>query len=186
MKNAKRIIILLIFLAQTASAEKIVFETSTRYKKNEDVNFIEVKAGENIELSPGESMIAISKQGLPVVIYSSQSKDHQLTIKNSNFNQMLRDELQPLINQAVEEVISGTRKAETLVQKRDYQQALTIITALKDKYPHISTVLFMSGTIYFLLGNKTAAAEDLEKGVQLDSDNVAAKRLLEKLKGSAK
>lgn len=177
---------IIIFFTIEAFAEQIIFESATRYKKNSDAQFSDLKAGDTLELGTGDSALTISQQGLPLLIFSAQNKGNSITVKNSDFSQLVSDSAQPLLNKNIDEILSGLRKSENLIKKRDYQQALITVSPLKEKYKNISAVLFMTGTVNFLLNNKNEAIADLEKGLLIDPNDASAKGLLEKLKGGSR
>lgn len=173
----------LILESTPVYAGKITFESDVKVKKTEQSNFEDLKAGDSFTLNSGDQVFAITKQGLPLLIFSPSSKNSNLVVQSVSLNAAMTEQLQPTLNKATNEVIDGLRKAESFMQKRDYTQATTVTNQLKQKYGNISSVLFLSGTLNFLMNNKSTAIEDLQKGLAIDPSNEAAKKLLSQLKG---
>lgn len=169
---------------QFVQASEIVFESNVQFKRNNQANFESLKAGDSLSLKSGENAFVITPQNIPVLVYSVQKEGSKITIADSNITTALLEQLQPSLQKATNEIIDGLRKAETLVQKREISQASSITSTLKEKYRNISSVLFMSGTIFYLMNNKASAIEDLQNGLRLDPNNEPAKKLLIQLKGS--
>lgn len=167
-----------------SNASEVVFESNVQFKKNEQTNFESLKAGESLNLKSGESALIITPQNIPLLVYAIQKDGSKITVADSNVSTALAEKLQPSLQKATAEIIEGLRKAEALIQKRDFSQAASITALLKEKYQNISSVLFMSGTIFYLMNNKASAVEDLQSGLRLDPNNEPAKKLLGQLKGS--
>lgn len=183
----QRIIITLIMIAlgsQTGFASEIFFESAVQIKKNNQSVFMPLPAGQSLPMQAGESAFILTSQNIPVLIYAIQNKDSKITLEDSNVSAAIQEYLTPNLQKATHEIIEGLRKTEALIQKRDLSQAVTIVTALKEKYQNIPSVLFMSGTVHYLMNKKSSAIEDLQKGLMIDSNNESAKKLLAQLKGS--
>lgn len=187
MNTAKKIFYVLIsanlFASLPALAGKIAFESTVQVKKADQVSFETVASGTNIDINPGDQLLVVSKQGLPLLVFAPSSKDSSIVIQDGAVNTALQEQLQPSIEKSTNEIIEGLRRAETLIQKRDFNQASVVTSSLKEKYKNISSVLFLSGTLNYLMNNKSAAVEDLQKGLALDPNNESAKKLLAQLKG---
>ncbi len=179
-------IILLIFFGNNSfsSASEVIFQSNVQFKKNEQTNFESLNAGESLNLKSGESAFIITPQNIPLLVYAIQKDGSKITVADSNVSTAIAEQLQPSLQKATTEIIEGLRKAEALVQKRDFSQAASITSSLKEKYRNISSVLFMSGTVFYLMNNKTSAVEDLQNGLRLDPNNEPAKKLLGQLKGA--
>lgn len=175
--------IMTIFFLTSAYAEQVSFESEAQYKKNLQDSFSNLPVGESIQLRSGESILGLTKAGIPLLIVSTSNDNSKIFISDANLNSLIQDRLQPLIESSTSEIIDVLRKAEVLIQKRDYSQALSLINPIKQKYKNISSLLFMSGTIFYLMNNKTSAIEDLQNGLKIESNNEPAKKLLAQLKG---
>lgn len=165
-----------------ASAEEVSFESDVSCKKADEMNFSTIKSGDKLVLKPGETAFVLSKNGVPLLIYPS-AKDSRITVTDANFASLLSEMLQPQLEKSSSEIIDGLRRADSLIQKRDFNQAAQVILPLRTKFPRISSVLFMDGTIHYLLNDRATAIADLEKGLQIDPGNEDAKRLVAKLRG---
>jgi hypothetical protein len=175
---------LVAFFGHVAKSEEITFDSEVHYKKEMQNAFSDLKKGEVLQLKTGETALVSTAQGMPLLVYSAQNKNSQVHVNDENLNSLLQEQLQPALEKATAEIIEGIRRTEGLLQKRDYVQALAVISPIKEKYHTISTVLFLSATAHYLSNNKGPAMEDLQKGLQLDPNNEPAKKLLEKLKGA--
>jgi hypothetical protein len=173
-----------LFFAVNAPAAELVFEADVQIKKNDQNNFESIKAGQSLPLQAGDNVFVLSSQNLPLLVVAPSKNNSKVVVSDTNMTAALQEHLQPAVQRATVEIIDGLRKAEALIQKKDYTQASTIIVTLKSKYKDISSLLFMSGTISFLMNNKSAAVEDLQKGLILDPANEPAKRLLAQMKGA--
>jgi hypothetical protein len=167
-----------------AHAAEVTFETDVTCKKNNQ-EAVAVKAGSKIKIDRGENIFAVSPQSVPLLILSPSSDSAKITVTDSNFKSILQQLIQPQIDSEANEIIDSLRRIDALLQKRDYAQAVQIINALKEKYNQLSSVMFMSGTVHYLMNDKTTAIDDLEKGLVIDGHNESAKSLLKKLKGGA-
>lgn len=181
-----------IFLATLASlvavhatAADLVFESDVQIKKNDQNAFEEIKAGQSFEITPGDNIFVMSPKKLPMLIVAPAKDKAKVVITDTNMTAALQEQLQPTLQKATSEIVDGLRKAEILIQKKDYPQASAILLALKGKYKDISSLLFMSGTLAYLMNNKSSAVDDLQKGLLLDPSNESAKKLLAQLKGGA-
>lgn len=166
----------------SVNAEEIIFESSVKYKKNEATEFTELKAQESLAIGKGDRVFVNTQEGIPLIILSAQQANSKITIPNIQLSMVALEQSRPYLEKTTNEVIEGLRRVENLISKRDYTQAVTRITALKEKYKGLSAVLFLSGTANYLANNKTAAIKDLESGLLINPENSSAKRLLEKIK----
>lgn len=168
-----------------AFGAEIIFDADTRVKMSGAQNFSDQKAGTSIELKPGSDILILSKKNFPMIIMTPQSGSSKVKITDGLMEQVLTEQIQPAVQSATSDILKELKKTELLIQKRELNQALAIVTVLKQKYKNISSILFMSGTVFYLLNNKTNAIEDLEAGLKLDPTDEAAKKLLERLKGAS-
>lgn len=179
----KILIIASVLFAFQAYAAELVFESDVQIKRNDQTSFEKVKAGETLPLKPGDSVFAMSPQNMPILVVAPVKDQGRVVVSDTNMSAAMQEQLQPTLQKATSEIVDGLRKAEALIQKKDYSQAQTLVMTLKTKYKDISSLLFMSGTLSYLMNNKTAAVEDLQRGLQLDPNNEPAKKLLAQLKG---
>ena len=161
-----------------------MFESDVKVKRNDQNSFEEIKAGQALSLAPGESVFALNSQNMPVLIVTPAKDKGRVVVADSNMSMAMQAHLQPALQKATGEIVEGLRKAEILIQKKDFTQATAIVLSLKSKYTDIASLLFMSGTLSYLQNNKSAAIEDLSRGLQLDPNNEPAKKLLAQLKGA--
>jgi len=177
--------LLLVLFGVHAQAAELVFESDAKVKKSAQLQFQTIRAGEAVPFDSGDPILAITQKGLPILFYCPNSKSAKATILDADLSVALQEELRPTLQMQTTEIVTQLRRAESLIQNKDYNQALTLVTTLKAKYKDIAPILFMSGTIYYLLNNKPLAIEELQKGLALDPQDDSAKRLLTQLKGAS-
>jgi len=175
---------ILFLFTPLAHATDVVFESDVQFKRNNQNAFEPLKAGQSISLNSGDNVFALNGQNMPVLIVAPAKDKARVVVADSNISVALQAQLQPTLQKAISEIVDGLRRAENLIQKKDYVQASAILFSLKSKYKDISSLLFMSGTLSYLQNNKTVAIEDLTRGLQLDPNNEPAKKLLAQLKGT--
>lgn len=188
MNNFKVKIFLIAIAALTtmeAKSADLVFESDVQIKKNDQTSFESLKAGQGFVLEPGDNVFVMTPKNLPLLIVAPLKDNAKVVVPDTNMSAALQEQLQPTLQKATSEIVDGLRKAETLIQKKDFSQASAILLSLKSKYKDISSLLFMSGTLAYLMNNKSSAVEDLQKGLALDPSNESAKKLLSQLKGGA-
>lgn len=188
MINFKVKIFLIAIAALTtmeAKSADLVFESDVQIKKNDQTSFESLKAGQGFILEPGDNVFVMTPKNLPLLIVAPLKDNAKIVVPDTNISAALQEQLQPTLQKATSEIVDGLRKAETLIQKKDFPQASAILLSLKSKYKDISSLLFMSGTLAYLMNNKSSAVEDLQKGLALDPSNESAKKLLSQLKGGA-
>jgi tetratricopeptide (TPR) repeat protein len=176
------IILALTLVGAIAFSEEITFESDVIYKLEGRTGFEQLKGSSPLKLRAGESALVSTSQGLSLLVYSPKNEKAQIKVSDADLNQLTRDQLRPALEKATNEIIEGLRKAESSIQRRDYDQALQISSALKTKYPSVSSILFTNATANYLTNNKAAAIEDLQKGLALDPNDAPATKLLKKLK----
>jgi hypothetical protein len=170
-------------ICSAAHAQTISFQSKVKVKKMNETQFSEIAETEKIGLKAGESMLLVPREGLPIIFYSPISANSELKVSDAVLSDLFHERQQETLNSYINEIVDGIRKTESAIKYREYGQALLSITQLKNKYPQVSSVLFMSGTVHYLNNNKSAASEDLEKGLLIEPNNLAAKKLLHQLKG---
>lgn len=175
--------VLLIYLS--LSAQTLSFDTDIEYKKNQDTVFTELKLGQTIKLVPGDFVFAETKDNLPILILAAKSDKTSIKVTNADIRRYFLKKLSEQVNADVSEIIEVIRKSEILMQKREYTQAINILNPAREKFPNNSEVLFLSGTLNYLLNNKNLAKDELEKGLAINPKNTAAQKLLESIKRSS-
>lgn len=166
-----------------ARATEIIFESDVQYKRNEQNSFSELKAGQGISVNAGNYLLVKNSKNLPLVVITPGKTNAKVVISDSDFSSLLNLQLQPQLQKATSEIIEGLRQAETLIQKRSLTQANSIVASLKAKYHDIPSLIFMSGTLAYLMNDKATATEELKRGLQLDPSNEPAKKLLKQIQG---
>lgn len=169
-------------VSSMAFSTTVIFENDVRLKREGQTTFTTLKKETPVEFKSGDSALASTSQGLTLLILAPRDEKSSVRVSDADLSNATRDQLQPALQSATSEIIDGLRKVESLIQKRDYEQALQITSNLKSKYPRISSILFTDGTANYLMNNKAASIESLEKGLELDTSNAAASKLLKKLK----
>ncbi len=165
-----------------AFATTVVFESDVRVKREGQSSFEVQKKDSPLSLKNGDSALVSTSQGLPLLIVTPKDEKSQIRVSDSDLSTVTRDQLQPALQAATSEIVDGLRKAEALIQRRDYEQALQTTSGLKAKYPRLSSILFTDATANYLSNNKAAAIESLERGLELEPSNASATKLLKKLK----
>lgn len=186
-KYFSTILILLVLLEfPIIQAQTIYFDGDIQYKKNQDTKFTELKSGQSIKISSGDYLLAETTDNLPVLVIAAKSDKANIRITNADINQGYIKKLTDQVNTSVNEIIENLRKSEALMQKREYVQAINILNPIREKYSKNSEVLFLSGTLNYLLNNSKIAQEELEKGLALDPKNTSAQKLIENIKGKSR
>jgi hypothetical protein len=177
-------VFILIFFSHMAFAQQILFDTNVSVQKTGQTNFDELKTGAKVKLKRGETLLAVPKQGIPLLIVSAMNSDTQINVTNANFSSVIVETLQSELEKSSNEIVDALRRSDQFIQKRDYSQASQIMGPLKDKYPRVSAIFFMNATIHYLMNDKDLAGRDLERGLQIDPHNEDAKNLLAKIRGN--
>ena len=185
MKQIISVLTFIISLGSSAQAQTISFESSVRYKKVEDATYMDLPDNANMQIKKGEGTIVVTRSGMPILVYVPFDSKSNLKITDAQLQQLLQEQLQGTINQIANNVIDGIRKTEGFLKKRDLPQALINSSQLKQKYPRIASVLFLSATVQYLNNNKPGAVEDLTEGLKIDPSNESANKLLRELKGGS-
>ena len=174
---------MLCVLSSYAEAVYLQSEVDLRIKKESSAEVNIVKAGETMELKSGETLFAIPSMGIPFFIIVPSSQSSKLQLASGDVSLMAQTQMADVVGKTVHEVITGLRKAETLMSKREYIQGLNILTPLKQKYPQVAEIFFLSASLNYLSQNKSAALEDTQKGLALAPEDESGKRLLASLQG---
>ena len=186
MKSLIRNSILGILFSTTitffAAAEEISFESEVRVKRENQNGFEALKPGTALKLKAGESALVSTAQGFPMLIYAPTGPSAQVKVADVNLEIFAQDALRPQLEKSTREVVNSLRKIDSLIERREYDQALAALNPLRSKFPNISSVLFASATVNYLTNHRQTAIEDLQKGLELDPDDAAAKKLLARLK----
>lgn len=170
-------------ISSFAFAATLNLQTNAQVRKLDESVFAEKKSGDSLQLEPGESILIVPQKSVPL-IYTVASPNATVTISDANVSEALSEKIQEPVEKATNEIVSRMTEAQIHIQKRNYSQAAAIVSDLKQKYPRVSAVRFLSGTIQYLNNNKVAAAEDLQIGLQIEPNNEAAKKLLGQIKGT--
>jgi tetratricopeptide (TPR) repeat protein len=176
---------ILLFWTPLVGALQIESEVVTKVKKDTSSETT-LQPGEHLELEPGETALAIPLNGIPVMILYPQSHTTKIQLSSVDFKSYSEKTLSQMINQQSNEILTGIRKAETAISQRNYTQAASLLSPLRQKFPNISSILFISASVEFLLKNKSSAIEYLQKGLAIDPNDSAANKLLAELQGVAK
>ena len=168
----------------SAQAVELSFDSDMQVKKVSEKTFSTVKSGESLKLAAGEGAIVVPPKSIPVLVYNPSSDKNGITLKDSQFEQLLLEKTQSSIQAATNEIVRGLRQAEAQIQKRDYLKARSDLDSLKRKYPQVSSILFLSGTANYLANDRKAAIDDLNQGLVIDPQNEEAKKLLQQLRGT--
>lgn len=166
-----------------SQATTVNLQTNAQVRRLNENNFVEKKSGESVEISSGESLLIIPNKSVPL-IYTSSAPNSVVTITDTNVASALAETIQEPVEKATNEIVSRMTEAQIHIQKKNYSQAASIVSDLKQKYPRVSAIRFLSGTVHYLNNNKAAAAEDLQVGLQIDPNNESAKKLLGQIKGT--
>lgn len=172
-----------IFSTSMSQATTVNLQTNAQVRRLNENNFVEKKSGESVEISSGESLLIIPNKSVPL-IYTSSAPNSVVTITDTNVASALAETIQEPVEKATNEIVSRMTEAQIHIQKKNYSQAASIVSDLKQKYPRVSAIRFLSGTVHYLNNNKAAAAEDLQAGLQIDPNNESAKKLLGQIKGT--
>lgn len=181
-----KLFIFSLILLQFAKAQTVYFDSDVQIKKNQEDKFTDLKSGQTIKLSPGDFLLAQTKDNLPVLVLAAKSDKANVKITNADISQNYLKKLNSQVNDQVSEIIDALRKSESLMQKREYMQALTILNPVREKYQQNAELLFLSGTLNYLLNNNKIAQDELEKGLEINPKNSAAQKLLENIKGKSR
>jgi hypothetical protein len=174
----------MILIGNTHSfAFEVKIEGEGKIKLLDEKEFIEKKSGDTFKIPNGSTAIYVPKYGIPMLINSPEEKRSELVLKQEDENDILQAKIQPYVEQFVTEITSEIKKVEIAIQRKEYNEASRIVGSLKEKYKNISAILFLSGSLNYLMNNKAAAKSDLEKGLALEPNNTPAKKLLLQLGG---
>ncbi len=176
------IFIIFVFNADTSYSASLVFENNISYKKSTEQVFSNLEKSTAIELKSGESVFAFSDMLVPILVLSPNSQSEKININQSELNSSFLQSAQPFLESQLNEVLNQIRTCESLVNKKEYQKALDLITETKTKFPRMSAVLFLRSSINYLLNQKKEALVDLEKGLMIDKMDQQALKLLDKIK----
>lgn len=176
--------ILCLFICQ-ANAVQLQSEIELRVKKESATDFNLIKAGEILELNRGETVLAVPSTGLPFFILVPSSQNAKFQLAAGDVSSMAQNQVAEVVGKTVHEVIIGLRKAETFMSKREYTQGLSVLMPLKQKYPQVAEIFFLSASLNYLNKNKNAALDDVQKGLAIFPEDESAKKLLANLQTGA-
>lgn len=166
-----------------ANANTVQFEGRVKIKRPSESGFIEVKEGESIKTEKGQTLLIVSEKGWPVIFHQPASEKSTLTITESDLNSLYQERVKKTLDENVSEVLEGLRKSEGYIQSKNYEEAKKTLTKMKEKFPHLSQIHFMSGTVHYLLSEKALAIESLEQGLSINPKDASAQKLLQQIRG---
>lgn len=172
-----------LFALNCVGAE-LQFESDVRIKKTDQSEFVTLKSGDKFQVNSGDNFLIINTENFPMLVIAAKNDNSQITITNKDFQQMIDEQIARTLSSRTSEILDGLRKAESFLIKKDFNQALTTATQLKEKYPFIAPVLFLRATTLSLMSNNKEALTDLEKGLEIDPKNSSAIHLQKKIKES--
>lgn len=177
------IFVILLCLDCFVGAANVQSEVDMVIKKDSSSDTVLLKAGTVLTMDRGETLYAMPNGGLPFFIMNPLSDDSKITLAAGDVQTMVQAQLSENIGKGVNEVIGALRKAETLMSKKDFTQALNVLGPIKEKHPRVAEIYFLSASLHFLTKNSSAAIEDLQKGLIISPEDPTAKKLLESIQG---
>ncbi len=171
--------ILFLLNLKICFAESITFDSPVRYLKNEDNQYIELKSKEELILKSGDKVFVNPNDNLPFFIYSTSSDKTFIHIPGNQLKNLDQERTTAQVEKMTNSVLGQIRQIDSMIASRNFKEALNQVNDLKLKYRHLSEIYFLSGTVNYLLNNKSVAIKDLESGLSINAENKAAKKLLE-------
>lgn len=179
------IVMFLCLFSSQANAVQLQSEIELRVKKESSAEFNLIKAGETLEIQKGETVYAVPSIGLPFFILVPSSQDAKFQLASGDVSSMAQTQVAEVVGKTVHDVITGLRKAETFMSKREYTQGLSVLAPLKQRYPQVAEIFFLSASLNYLNKNKNAALDDVQKGLAIVPEDESAKKLLTSLQAGA-
>ena len=172
---------LFLFTAFNAQAAVVEFETSARVGQMDSDKLNSFSAGQRLDLKDGQAYVVVPEGQLPWLIFNPANRNSQIKLSSSKSEALYQNLMQPVLDRQLNEILNEVNRVQMMIQKRDYSNAVTQARQLKEKYPRLATVYFLSGTANFMANNKSVASEDFKRGLEIDPKNDWAKSLQEKL-----
>lgn len=181
MKTVYQILILLI--SAPCFGAEVVFDTDVKVRVGGTQSFTEQKSGTSMQVKPGSELLILSKKNMPILVLAPQSSLSRINITEGLLTELMTEYTRDSVEKATSTIVAELSKAELLLRKRELTRALDILNTLKRNYPNISSILFMRGTVLYLMNNKPSAIEDLDAGLKIEPNNEPAQKLLQRLRG---
>ncbi|MFM6928379.1 MAG: tetratricopeptide repeat protein [Bdellovibrio sp.] len=169
-------------LITNAFALQVTTDFKAAYQKTGDSNLAVLNPREVLHLDPGQQALFQSDGHIPMLIVIPKDKDAQVHLSNEQQKDLIQKAMQKSVNEAVTDIVSKLQTVEWHIKSKNYSAAQMSLSELQDKYPQVASVYFMQGTVHFLLNNRKAAMTAFEQGLQIDPNNIDAKKLLENLR----
>ncbi|MGE5087296.1 MAG: tetratricopeptide repeat protein [Bacillota bacterium] len=170
------------FLITNTFALQVTTDFKTLYQKPGDSNLMELNPRDVLQLDPGQQVLFQADGHIPMLIVVPKDKDAQVHLSNDQQKDLIQKATQKPVSEAVSEIVSKIQATEWLIRSKNYSGAQMNLTELQNKYPQVASIYFMQGTVHFLLNNRKAAVTAIEQGLQIDPNNIDAKKLLENLR----
>lgn len=174
-----------LLLTITAQAVELKFPADSKYLLPGGDILKFANNDKNLELKDGGSVIILVNDSIPVLVHHSKNSNAKIEINPADLKKITDQFLAPQLNTALNEIAKAQVEIQGLIQKRNLNVALTKVNQLKEKYNGVALILFLEGTVHYLLNNKQLATSALEQGLVIDPNNSDAKSLLSKLKGGS-
>lgn len=185
----KRIIFhtfIISLLTLAAHAYELKLPSETLYKFNNEDSFKVHKSNEPLDIPADAPVFIKTKNNLPILIYQPTNKNSKIEINDSNFKELSELALNPILNEALNELTMANLELQTMIKEKNYLPALNRLSELKIKYPKIAHLYFLEASVLYLRNNKGQAIISLEKGVEIYPQNEDAQKLLKILKGGSR
>lgn len=169
-------------MIESVNAFDIQFDVKSQYQKNNQSQFQDLEANTVLSLSDQESALVTTSNSLPILIYGVSSQNSKMEINQNTLKALTLNSLKIETEAQVNQTISTIRKAEFLIQKRNYAQALDELNQGVNQNKNISELYFLRGTVQYLLKNNELAKVDLQKGLEISPNHETARKLLNQLK----
>lgn len=176
--------LILMLINKFIYASELQFDGDVLIKETDKNEFEKITSGQSFTIKKDSSYFILSAQNIPLLLVTKSDVNSQILLTNQDFAKIFDEKTNKIIDEKTNAILNSLRKAEALLLKKDFGQALTVLNQTKEKHNNISAVLFLSGTLNSLMNNKKMAIEDLEKGLLIDPQNLSAQNMLKKLKES--
>ncbi len=179
--NYVNLLICLSFFTHHSFAAVVEFETPARVSEMDSDKSNLFTSGQHLDLKDGQAYVVVPEGQLPWLFFAPSSRDSKIKLTASKSEALYQNLMQPALDRQLNDILNQINRVQMMIQKRDYSNAVTQAGQLKEKYPRLATVYFLSGTANFMANNKSGANEDFKKGLEIDPNNDWAKSLQEKL-----
>lgn len=172
---------LFFYIPAVGNAAVVEFETAARVGEMDSDKLTTFTAGQRLDLKDGQAYVVIPEGQLPWLFFNPSNRNSKIKLSSTKNEALYQNLMQPVLDRQLNEILNEINRVQAMIQKRDYSNAVTHARQLKEKYPRLATVYFLSGTANFAANNKSGASEDFKKGLEIDPNNDWAKSLQEKL-----